>query len=202
MTSAEFAAKYRVMKTLSDAGVRSQIAQEVALGRMVLVHTLDALPPAERQALIARLDALPPDAAAKVFGRFDVDGAVVVVTHFFSNFTTLPAWLDSVGGTPPDDIQNAATVVMAAPVVPKPSAPPPSSPAFTSPTPTPPARPSRSAPAMTAPQASAPPQQPAPQKGASFTSIFGAAASSEKSTAPATTPEPTPAPPASRSPTA
>src|SRR5690349_15121196 len=157
MTSAEFASKYRVMKTLSDAGVRSQIAQEVALGRMVMVHTLDALPPAERQALIARLNALSTDAASQVFGLFDVDGAAVVVTHFLQNFTTLPAWLDAVGATAgTDDVQNAATVVMAAPVVPKPAPPvpsvgetpvPPPSATFSQPTsskPTPPARPSRS----------------------------------------------------------
>ena len=78
MTSAEFATKYRVMKSLSDAGVRSQIAQEVALGRMVMVHTLDQLSSTERQTLLRRLDALPPEGASKIFSRFEVDGTPVV----------------------------------------------------------------------------------------------------------------------------
>src|SRR6478672_3620917 len=120
MTSAEFATKYRVMKTVSDAGVRSQIAQEVALGRMVMIHTFDRLTPAEQQTLLRRLDVLPPDAASKVFSRFDVDGTPVVVTHFLQNFTSLSAWLDAAGAAASNEnLQNAATVVMSAPVIPK-----------------------------------------------------------------------------------
>src|SRR5262249_45639988 len=127
MTSAEFATKYRVMKTLSVAGVRSQIAQEVALGRMVMVHMLDGVAPAEQQTMLHRLDVLPPDAASKIFSRLDVDGTPVVVTHFLQNFTTLTAWLDSVGGAASlEDAQSAATVVISAPVVPKPAPPVPS----------------------------------------------------------------------------
>ena len=64
MTSAEFAAKYRVLKTLIEYGARTQIAQEFALGRMVMVHHLDLDTPSEGQRLVARLGSLTPDAAS------------------------------------------------------------------------------------------------------------------------------------------
>src|SRR5215831_2330384 len=94
MTSAEFAAKYRVLKTITERGARSQIAQETALGRMVMLHHLDVGTSAERQRLVARLGSLEPAAAAKVFEVVTVDGAQVIITHFLATFTDLPAWID------------------------------------------------------------------------------------------------------------
>ena len=94
MTSAEFAAKYRVLKTLTEHGARSQIAQEVALGRMVMVHHLDVGSAADQQRTLARLTSLDPAASAKIFDVADVDGTKVIVTHFLASFTDLPTWLD------------------------------------------------------------------------------------------------------------
>jgi len=179
MTSAEFATKYRVLKTLSDAGARSELAQEIALGRMVIVHSLAAATPAERQTTLDRVRALPDDAASKVFGAFDVDDAPVIVTHFIPNFTSFAAWLDGFGSAPAparapvDDVQTAATVIMAAPVAPRPVSP---------------------TPAPDAPVAPpAPTTSTAPQTGG-FTAVFGAKAVASPAT-PVSTPA-APAPPA------
>jgi hypothetical protein len=117
MTSAEFAAKYRVLKTITERGARSQIAQETALGRMVMVHHLDVGTSAERQRLVARLGSLDPAATAKVFDLVTVDGTQVLVTHYLATFTDLPSWIDQNTVS-----TEAATVVMDA-IAPPPAAP-------------------------------------------------------------------------------
>src|SRR5262249_34547158 len=94
MTSAEFAAKYRVLKTITERGARSQIAQETALGRIVMLHHLDVGTTVERQRLVARVGSLDPAAAAKVFEVLTVDGVQVIVTHFLATFTDLPSWIE------------------------------------------------------------------------------------------------------------
>src|SRR6185503_8600979 len=93
MTSAEFVAKYRVLKTLTEHGARSQIAQEVALGRMVMVHHLDVGSAVDRQRLLASVGALDGATASKVIEILDVDGSKVVVTQFLATFTDFPSWL-------------------------------------------------------------------------------------------------------------
>src|SRR5262245_61515989 len=113
MTSAEFAAKYRVLKTLTEHGARTQIAQEVALGRMVMVHHLDVGTPAERQRLAAKVSGLTADAMGKVFDVVTIDGTQVIVTHFLATFIDLPSWLEQNSAAP--DPQEAKTVVMQAP---------------------------------------------------------------------------------------
>src|SRR5215813_722923 len=110
MTSAEFAAKYRVLKSLTEHGARSQIAQELALGRMVMVHHLDVGSAKDRQRLLANVAALEPSAAAKVLEVADIEGTNVVVTQFLATFTDFPAWVREHVSTSGD----AATVVMQA----------------------------------------------------------------------------------------
>src|SRR6185312_11151119 len=151
MTSAEFDAKYRVLKTVSENGARSQIAQEIGLGRMVMVHHLDVGTKAEREWLLAQARSLDGDAALKVFSIANVDGTSVVVTHFLASFVDLPTWLKQHAGADLDKTQ-----IIEAPVVPRTVAPQ--------------ARPA----APTTPAAAAPP--PAPHEaaaGPSFTAIFG-----------------------------
>src|SRR5215471_3488629 len=149
MTSAEFTAKYRVLKTITERGARSQIAQETALGRMVMVHHLDIGTSAERQRLVARLGSLDPAAAAKIFDLVTVDGTQVLVTHYLATFTDLPSWIEQ--NTVSTD---AATVVMEAIARPQPS-------------------PAPKSPVAPPPAASPPPT--AKQAGGSFTEMFGAA---------------------------
>jgi len=118
MTSAEFAAKYRVLKTLTEHGARTQIAQEVALGRMVMVHHLDVGTTEERQSLVAKVGRLTPDAAAKVFDVVTVGDMRVIVTHFLATFTDLPSWLEVNSASA--DPSEAKTVLMEAPELPPP----------------------------------------------------------------------------------
>ncbi|HTE46785.1 MAG TPA: hypothetical protein VK636_16145 [Gemmatimonadaceae bacterium] len=134
MTSAEFTAKYRILKTLTENGARSQIAQEIALGRMVMVHFLDIGTAAERDGLLARARSLNDAGAAKVFEIVDVDGVHVVVTHFLASFNDLPSWLAaharSGGSDDVEDIQNAATQIIQS--VPRPPTPAQASPPLSS----------------------------------------------------------------------
>src|SRR5262245_60686931 len=145
MTSAEFAAKYRVLKSLTEHGARSQIAQELSLGRMVMVHHLDVGSAKDRQRLLANVAALEPSAAAKVIEVTDIDGTKVVVTQFLATFTDFPTWLQQNVSISAD----AATVVIQAVT---PSTRVPSTPAAA-----PPARPLG-----------------APDQAPGFTAVFGA----------------------------
>lgn len=200
MTSAEFAAKYRVLKTLAENGARSQIAQEVALGRMVMVHRLEVGSPAENQRLMSQLASLDASGAEKVFGVWDVDGTQVIVTHFLTTFTDLPSWLASHAAAPNQalDALDAKTVVIAAPppTVQKPAVqpppPPPTKPAEGSFTAlfgavnSPPVAPAPTAPA---PAPVAPPPVAAKEPG-DFTRVF----QGQRATPPAHKPAAPPAP--------
>jgi hypothetical protein len=96
MTSTEFAAKYRLLKNVATRGARSFLAQQVALGRMVMVHYLESETPRQRAAMLARLDALRPPARDKLLEVADVDGTPVAVTLFISSFVDFATWLDAV----------------------------------------------------------------------------------------------------------
>ncbi|HEY2377826.1 MAG TPA: hypothetical protein VGH98_17775 [Gemmatimonadaceae bacterium] len=96
MTSTEFAARYRLLKNVATRGARSFLAQQVALGRMVMVHYLDSETPEQRSATVARLDSLKPPAREKMLEIIDVDGSPVAVTLFISSFADFSTWLDQV----------------------------------------------------------------------------------------------------------
>ena len=95
MTSTEFAARYRLLKNVATRGARSFLAQQVELGRMVMVHYLDSEKPQQRAATLARLEALRPPARGKLLEIVDVDGSPVAVTLFLSSFVDFATWLDS-----------------------------------------------------------------------------------------------------------
>ena len=120
MTSTEFAARYRLLKNVAMRGARSFLAQQVELGRMVMVHYLDSEKPQERAATLARLEALTPPARSKLLEIADVDGSPVAVTLFISSFVDFGTWLDAVSPNLP-----------APPPLPAPSAAPPAPGAFT-----------------------------------------------------------------------
>jgi len=101
MTSTEFAAKYRLLKNVATRGARSFLAQQVALGRMVMVHYLESETPQQRATTLARLDALRRPAREKLLEVADVDGAPVAVTLFISSFVDFTTWLDSVSPASP-----------------------------------------------------------------------------------------------------
>jgi len=168
MTSAEFAAKYRVLKTITERGARTQIAQESALGRMVMLHHLDVGTEIDRRRLVEKLSALSEAASAKVFDVVTVEATQVIVTHYLATFTDLPSWIDdnTVSG-------DAPTLVMEAMPRPEPSAG-----GFTSifGAPKPPeskAAPSPAVPASQPPVSPSPPPVAPADQGVGFTSVFG-----------------------------
>jgi hypothetical protein len=110
MTSIDFASKYRLLKNVATRGARSFLAQQVSLGRMVMVHYLDSETPEQRTATLARLDALKPPAREKLVEIADVDGSPVAVTQFISSFVDFSTWLDQV---------SPASAIPAAPPTPK-----------------------------------------------------------------------------------
>jgi len=96
MTSSEFAARYRLLKNVATRGARSFLAQQVELGRMVMVHYLDA-ESVDRQAdMLARLQQLRGSGRSKLLEIADVDGTPVAVTLFLTSFVDFAAWLDQV----------------------------------------------------------------------------------------------------------
>src|SRR5690348_15377104 len=181
MTSTDFAARYRLLKNVATRGARSFLAQQVALGRMVMVHYLDSETPEQRSATLARLDALKPSAREKLLEVVDVDGAPVAVTLFISSFADFTTWLDqvSVPAPKPESPKAAANMpgefTRAFSKVETP-APPPVPAAKTEPPP------QRQSPPMAAPPA----PQPVPRQAGEFTRIFGKVDAGEPTTPPAT----------------
>jgi hypothetical protein len=127
MTSTEFAAKYRLLKNVAMRGARSFLAQQVALGRMVMVHYLDSETPQQRSATLARLNALSSPARDKLLEILDVDGSPVAVTLFLSSFVDFTTWIDQLSDAP---VRVAHTPAVATPPTqsasPTPLTPPPS----------------------------------------------------------------------------
>lgn len=160
MTSIEFAAKYRLLKNVATRGARSFLAQQVELGRMVMVHYLDAEDIEQRATTLARLEALRPPGRDKLLEIADVDGTPVAVTLFISSFKDFATWLDSV--IPHAPAPQQLSTAPAAPSQPG---------EFT--------RAFHKLEAPTSPVIAAPPPEPAPKRDApkrtpgEFTRIFG-----------------------------
>ena len=93
MTSTEFTARYRLLKCVAERGARSFLAQQIALGRMVMVHYLDAGDPEEQLQLLAGIEALDTAARQKVLEIVDIEGTAVAVTSFVPSFQDFPTWL-------------------------------------------------------------------------------------------------------------
>ena len=109
MTSTEFAAKYRLLKNVAMRGARTFLAQQVELGRMVMVHYLDAESDEQRNSMLIRLQALQPPTRDKLLEIAHVDGVPVAVTLFITSFTDFATWLDLVS-PPLATIPPAATI--------------------------------------------------------------------------------------------
>ncbi|HKW09437.1 MAG TPA: hypothetical protein VJO33_03595, partial [Gemmatimonadaceae bacterium] len=113
MTSTEFAARYRLLKNVAARGARSFLAQQVELGRMVMVHYLDSETPQQRTATLTRLQGLQDPARQKLLEIADVDGSPVAVTLFISSFVDFTTWLDSVSASTPAPLPTPAVVAAA-----------------------------------------------------------------------------------------
>src|SRR3954454_24800619 len=120
MTSTEFAARYRLLKNVATGGARSFLAQQVELGRMVMVHYLDSETPEQRAQTLARLAALRPPARDKLLEIADVDGSPAAVPLFITSFVNFASWLDLVSPAvpvpplPSIDVLDAPTMMIEA----------------------------------------------------------------------------------------
>lgn len=175
MTSTEFAARYRLLKNVAARGARSFLAQQVELGRMVMVHYLDSESPQQRAATLARLQALQDPARQKLLEIADVDGSPVAVTLFISSFVDFTTWLDSVSASTPSPVPTPAAVASPASdftrAFGKIDAPPPAAA-----TPRAATAPPVAAPPVAAPPVAAPPRRvdsPARAGAGEFTRVFG-----------------------------
>src|SRR5579864_6332792 len=102
MTSAEFAARYRVLKQVAERGARTHVAQQLELGRIVLVHYLDRGGPGAGAQLLTRVRALPASAQEKVIETVIVDDTPVVVTLFATALEDLASWVSHQEATAPE----------------------------------------------------------------------------------------------------
>ncbi|HEV2179049.1 MAG TPA: hypothetical protein VGR59_01955, partial [Gemmatimonadaceae bacterium] len=102
MTSAEFSARYQLLKPVADGKVRTLNALAVASGKVVMVHYLAGTTD-ENNAVLARVRALPDTERLKVIETLDVEGHPVVVTQFLQGFESLDVWISShtPGGSAP-----------------------------------------------------------------------------------------------------
>ncbi|MFL5580768.1 MAG: hypothetical protein ACJ8AO_10370, partial [Gemmatimonadaceae bacterium] len=145
--------------------MRSFIAQQRDLGRMVLVHLFEP-DKGDAGRLQALLDRLGPEERAKVIEVGEVGGSRLVVTQYTADFTSFRAWLEA-------RVSEAGTVQMEAVRVPS-TIVPPSAPAVPPPALRAPPVPQRP-PSATPPPAAAPAPAPAsapPASGGSFTQLF------------------------------
>src|SRR5829696_6106446 len=192
MTSAEFAAKYKLLKCVTENGARTYLAQQLDLGRVVMAHYLDDDAGGEARRALGRLEQLPPAERAKVLELVEVDGVPVVVTMFMPGFENLPAWLAKHLGAAPAPEPSPRAAESAGVDVDAPtqiidvrglaSQAPPAAPA----------------PAPELPKAAEPPSRHASATPAlgGFTAAFGAASIAAPSPATSSAPIPSPEPPA------
>src|SRR6185312_6048862 len=94
MTSAEFSARYQLLKPVADGKVRTLNALAVATGKVVMVHYLVGTTD-ENNAMLARVRALPDVERLKVIELLDIEGHPVVVTQFLQGFESLDVWISS-----------------------------------------------------------------------------------------------------------
>ena len=89
MTRDEFSASYRLLKSLTDTGVRSYNALATASGDVVMVHLMDRGDTETVFAVEALIEGLPADDRSRVLLQGELDGHPFLVTRFLPGFTTL-----------------------------------------------------------------------------------------------------------------
>jgi len=93
MTRDEFETRYRLLRTLEGAGVRSHGALELATNEPVMVHDLGTVPGEARARLLDAVARLDEHNRRKVRAVLEVEGTPIVVTDHFASFSDLEEWL-------------------------------------------------------------------------------------------------------------
>lgn len=92
--SDDFNARYRLLKCVAvDDGIRSHNAQELATGRVVMVHLADAAGPEDVDRLRAMLTRLPGAEKNRVLDTATLPTGFAIVTEFLPGLTSFPTWL-------------------------------------------------------------------------------------------------------------
>jgi hypothetical protein len=217
MTRDEFSASYRLLKCLTEVGVRSYNAVETASSDVVMVHLMNRDDAATVFAVDALVDGLSADDRSRILARGTLDGHPFLVTSFLPSFTSLQGWLAARVVERPmallpelPQLSGSGSANHVGETVAKDAGEPAQAAALSQPTPVPadspapptqPSQPSQPAPA-TPPVAAASPRIPGPESG---TAIFGslvdvARVTPSLSESVAIPPAPPAAPPAAPSP--
>ena len=92
--SDDFSARYRLLKcVMVEDGIRTHNAQQVATGKVVMVHINDAAGPDEVDAIRAQLTQLSMENRNKVLETATLASGFAVVTEFLPGLQSFGAWL-------------------------------------------------------------------------------------------------------------
>lgn len=92
--SNDFNDRYRLLKCVAvENGLRTHNAQELATGRVVMVHIADAAGPEDVAQLGMQLDALREQDRNKVLETATLASGFAVVTEFLPGFSSFPSWI-------------------------------------------------------------------------------------------------------------
>ncbi|MDQ6611235.1 MAG: hypothetical protein M3Y64_02270 [Gemmatimonadota bacterium] len=118
--SDDFSARYRLLKcVLVEDGTRTHNAQELATGRVVMVHITDAAGPEEVDSQRAQLALLPAGDKNRVLETATLPSGFAVVTEFLPAAMSFRSWLNA--SAPPN--ATAAPRLDAVQPIPEPPAP-------------------------------------------------------------------------------
>lgn len=113
--SEDFNARYRLLKCVAvDEGIRSHNAQELATGRVVMVHLADAAGPDDVDRLRAMLTRLPGADKNRVLETATLPSGFAIVTEFLAGLTSFPSWLAA--RVTPSELPSVAEPRVAPPV--------------------------------------------------------------------------------------
>ena len=125
--SDDFNARYRLLKcVLVEDGTRTHSAQELASGRVVMVHITDAAGPEEVDAQRTQLAALPASERNKVLEAVTLASGFTVVTEFLPAPMTFRSWLNTnaAAQATPQPLPESVSTLMASPIPAAPAPPP------------------------------------------------------------------------------
>ena len=92
--SDDFNSRYRLLKCVAvDDGIRTHNAQELATGRVVMVHLADAAGPEDVERLRSQLGRLTGGDKNRVLETATLPSGFAIVTEFLTGLGSFPTWL-------------------------------------------------------------------------------------------------------------
>ena len=101
--SDDFNTRYRLLKCVAVAdGIRTHNAQELATGRVVMVHLADAAGPDDVDRLRVQLSRLSGPDKNRILETATLPSGFAIVTEFLAGLQSFPGWLQAKAGPAPD----------------------------------------------------------------------------------------------------